>query len=80
MADEETRKSIIAKRGGHKAYATKTMNDAKQLVAGVYSTHRVKLMTYLKILRERKDVIMLLNEILGMLNPNEYEEEIMIIR
>ena len=54
MADEEARKSIIAKRGGHKAYATKTMNDVKQLVAGVDSTHRVKLITYLKMGEKRR--------------------------
>ena len=74
-ADAQKKKLLVAKRGGHKAYATKLMNEAKLLCES--GENRGKLNAYLKSLNERKDVIAALDdEILGLLTVDEFETEI----
>ena len=78
MADAEKKKSLTAKRIGHKSYATKCTNAAKLLLESKDGENRVKLTTYLKIISERKYIIAGLdNEILDVLDPSEYETEIL---
>ena len=72
--DPEALKNIlIKKRGGHKAYMTKIMNEAAMLISTENPKNKVK-----KTLSKRKDVISNLdNEVLSMLNDDEIEAEIM---
>ena len=76
--DEEAKKKLVGKRGGHKAYATKIANDAAKLCKEVNPDHRPTLHAYLKTLSDRKDVIVALDdEILGLMNPDDMVEEVM---
>ena len=75
---EATKKSLKARRGGHKAYATKVMTEVKSLISNENPRNRAKLTAFLKTLTDRKDVIASLdNEILGTVTDEEMEEEIM---
>ena len=78
MSDDEEKKKLTCRRAGHKAYATKLMNDAKLLCESSPSVpQRAKLNTYLKTLSDRKDTIARLDEeILGVIDPSEFEDEI----
>ena len=66
------------KRGGHKVYVTKIINEAKMLISMENPKNKVKLTALLKPLRDRKDVICNLDgEILAMSTDGEIEGEIM---
>ena len=76
-SNEEAKKTLVSKRRGHKAYATKLMNDAKLLLSSD-NPSRVKLTTFLKTLTDRKEIIVTLdNEILSTLIEAEMTDEIM---
>ena len=76
--DEEAKKKLVGKRGGHKAYATKIVNEADKLCKELNPEHRPTLHAYLKTLSDRKEVIVALDDdILGLLSTDEMEQEVM---
>ncbi len=76
--DEETKKKMVGKRGGHKAYATKIVNESDKLCKEVNPDHRPTLHAYLKTLNDRRDIIVALDdEILGLMSTDDMEEEVM---
>ena len=66
-------------RGGHKAYATKIVNDAKALTSTPSPENKIEISVLYKVLNERIQKIELLDEaILSQLDDdNEIQTEIM---
>ena len=78
MADEAKLKTLKAKRGGHKAYATKLTKDIHEYINGVDRAES-KIITFSQVLTDRHDIIKVLgDEILSeLVDEKQIEQEIM---
>ena len=75
--DKTVKKTLVAKRGGHKGYATKIMKEARTQISSD-KPNKARLSAYMKGLQERKDLISKLdNEIIVMCDDEEMGDEIM---
>ena len=68
----------IARRRGHKAYATKLMNEAEEFLKHGDTSDKVQLLSYKETLAERSDIIQALDDkILLDTKEEEIEKEIL---
>ena len=74
---EASKKLLVKRRGGHRAYVTKIINEVTDIVPTSTPEEKFKLTAYLKILEDRKNIINDLdNQVLAELGEDEIEKDI----